>query len=110
MNTAAVRAFRPVDGEEAALFGKDPLERAGLVAAFRFVDVAVHRIARPHDFPPFALHAADELRQMRLDLVLAIEGDARQQRRLVRWVKEVYDGQQWGARRSVVEGKGWKDG
>src|SRR3546814_1203428 len=47
MNTAAVRAFRPVDGEEAAHFGKDPLERAGLVAACRFDDVAVHRIARP---------------------------------------------------------------
>src|SRR3546814_1405218 len=67
------RAFRPVDGEEAAHFGKDPLERAGLVAACRFDDVAVHRIARPHDFPPFALHGADELRQMRLDLVRSEE-------------------------------------
>src|SRR3546814_11672374 len=61
MNTAAVRAFRPVAGEEAAHFGKDPLERAGLVAACRFDDVAVHRIARPHHFPPFALHGADDL-------------------------------------------------
>src|SRR3546814_14637164 len=94
MNTAAVRAFRPVDGEEAAHFGKDPLERAGLVAACRFDDVAVHRIARPHDFPPFALHGADELRQMRLDLVMAIAGDERQPPRLVRRIEDVDHAQQ----------------
>ena len=66
-----MRALGAVDGEEAAHFGEDAVERAGLVAVGRLDDVAVHRVAAPHHRMALALHRADQPRQARLDLVVA---------------------------------------
>src|SRR6266404_6121592 len=69
MDAAGVRALRRVDGEERLHLRQDPVERAGLVAAGRTDGVAVHRIARPDHHAAFALHGADQRRQMIADLV-----------------------------------------
>ena len=45
MDAAGKAALGTMHGKETAYFGKDAFERAGLVAAGRFDDIAVHRIA-----------------------------------------------------------------
>ena len=72
-----MRALGAVDGEEAAHFGEDAVERPRLVAVGRLDDVAVHRIAGPHHRMALALHGADQRGQAGLDLVMAIAGDQR---------------------------------
>src|SRR3546814_10682691 len=77
MDAAAVRALGAVDGEETAHFGQDALEGPRLVTGRGLDDVAVHRVARPDDGMARFLHRAHQLRQMRLDLVVAVAGDER---------------------------------
>src|ERR1700682_2761518 len=64
MDAAGVGTFRRVYGEERLHLRQDPVERTGLVARGRADGVAVHRIARPDDRVTFALHGADQLRQV----------------------------------------------
>ena len=75
MDAAWMRAFGAVDVEEAARFGKDPIERARLIATVRFDHVAVHRIAAPHHRVSFALHRTHQFGKAVLDLVVAITAD-----------------------------------
>ena len=48
MHAAGMGAFGAMDGEEAAHFFQDAVDRAGLVARLQLDGVAVHGIARPH--------------------------------------------------------------
>ena len=89
MDAAGMRAFRPVDGEEALHLGQDAVEGPCLVAAVRFDDIAVHRVAAPHHRVPFGLYCAHEAREAVFDLVVAEAADERDAPRLARGVERV---------------------
>src|SRR5882672_9278880 len=95
MDAAGVRALRRVDGEERLDLRQDPVERAGLVARGRGDGVAVHRIARPDDHMTFALHGADQLRQMIADLVRTEAVDQREASGLIVRIEHVDQLQQF---------------
>ncbi len=75
MDAAGMGPLGAVDGEEAAHLGQDAVEGARLIAGRRLDRVAVHRIARPDHRMALTRDGADQLGQMRLDLVMAIAGD-----------------------------------
>ena len=75
VDAAGIGALGAVDGEEAADFGEDAIEGAGLIAIGGLDDVAVHRIAAPHHRMALALDGADEGGEAGLDLVMPIAGD-----------------------------------
>src|SRR4030088_424573 len=95
MDAAGVGTFRRVDGEERLHLRQDPVERTGLVAAGRADGVAVHRIARPDDRVTFALHSADQLRQMIADLVRTEAVDQREASGLIVRIEHVDQPQQF---------------
>src|SRR5882672_9377038 len=95
MDAAGVRALRRVDGEERFHLRQDPVEGTGLVAAGRGDGVAVHRIARPDDHMTFALHGADQLRQMIADLVRTEAVDQREASGLIVRIEHVDQPQQF---------------
>src|SRR5690606_3443338 len=82
VDTAAKAAFRAMHGEKAAHFREDALERARLVAVVRLDDIAVHRVAGPHDRVAFTQHGAHQRWQAALDLVVTEAGDERHPTRL----------------------------
>ena len=94
MDAAAMRALGTVDGEEAAHFGEDALERTRLVAVGRLDDIAVHRVARPDDGVTRFLHRAHQLGQVRLDLVVAVARDQRHAPRDMVRVQRIEQAQQ----------------
>src|SRR5882672_9932258 len=83
VNAAGMGALRRMDGEERLHLRQDAVERTGLVAGVGGDGVAVHRIARPDHDTAFALHRADQLRQVIGDLVGAEAVDQRQPSGLV---------------------------
>jgi len=95
MDTASMGALSGMDREEAFDLGEDAVERTGLVAGARGDGVAVHGIARPHDDASFALHGADQARQVIADLVGAEPVDQGQPPRLVVRVEHVDQPQQF---------------
>src|SRR6266478_101252 len=94
MDAAGMGALDRMDRKEAFDLGEDAVERTGLVARGRGDGVAMHRIARPHHHAAFALHRADQARQMVADLVGAETVDQRQPSRLVVRVEHVDQPQQ----------------
>ena len=56
MDAARVRSLGTVNSEKSLHFAQDAVERAGLEAAVRFHDIAMHRIAAPHHLVAFALY------------------------------------------------------
>jgi hypothetical protein len=62
---------------------QDRARTAASCSRWRGDRVAVHRIARPHHACAFALHRADQARQMLADLVAAEARDQRQAAGLV---------------------------
>src|SRR3546814_19833737 len=94
MDAAAMRALGAVDGEEAAHFGEDAIERTRLVTIGRLDDIAVHRVARPYDGVTRFLHRAHQPGQMRLDLVVAVTRDQRHAARAMVRVERVEQAQQ----------------
>src|SRR4030081_1627061 len=95
MHAAGIAALRRVDGEERLHLRQDPVEWPGLVAAVRRDGVAMHGIARPHHHPAFALHGANELRQMIADLVRTEAIDQRQASRIIVRIEHVDQPQQF---------------
>ena len=82
-------ALAPMDVEKRLDLSQDEVERPGLVAAAGFDRIAVHRVAGPDHRLAFALHGADEARQMLADLVGAEAADQREPARLVLRAEEV---------------------
>ena len=72
MDAATKTAFGAMNGKKAAYFSENTFERPRLIAARRFDDIAVHRVARPDNRMPFALHRAHQRRKPALDLVIAV--------------------------------------
>src|SRR6266851_155054 len=95
VDAAGMGALRRVDGEERLHLRQYPVERTGLVAGCRGDGVAVHRIARPDHRAAFALHRADQLRQMIADLVRAEAVDQGQPSRLIVRIEHVDQPQQF---------------
>src|SRR3979411_3066683 len=95
MDAAGVGTFRRLDSEERLHLRQDPVERTGLVAAGRADCIAVHRIARPDDRMTFALHSADQLRQMIADLVRTEAVDQREASGLIVRIEHVDQPQQF---------------
>src|SRR5882724_5106724 len=95
MHAAGMGALSGMDREEAFDLGEDAVERTGLVAGGRTDGVAVHGIAGPHDDAAFALHGADQARQVIADLVGAEPVDQGQPPRLVVRVEHVDQPQQF---------------
>jgi hypothetical protein len=94
VDAAAMRALGAVDVEEALDFAKDPVERPGLEARDGGDRVAVHRVARPDDRAPGALHRSDKARQVLEHLVRAEPADQRQAARFVLRVEDVDQAEQ----------------
>src|SRR6202158_1217408 len=95
MDAAGVAALRRVDGEERFHLRQDAVERTGLVARGRGDGVAMHRIARPDHHLTFALHGADQLRQVIADLVRTEAVDQRQASGLVVRIEHIDQPQQF---------------
>src|SRR5580704_7342563 len=95
MDAAGMGPLRGVDGEERLHLRQDAVERAGLVAAVRGDGVAMHGIAGPDHDPAFALHGADQLRQMIADLVRTEAVDQGQASGLVVRIEHVDQPQQF---------------
>src|SRR5450432_918767 len=95
MHAAGIAALRRVDGKKRLHLRQDPVERTGLVAAVRGDGVAMHGIARPHHHPAFALHGANQLRQMIADLVRTEAIDQRQASRIIVRIEHVDQPQQF---------------
>ncbi len=78
VDAAHIGAFRLMNGEKRLDLGQDAIERPGLVAGTGRDGVAVHRIARPHHFAPFAGYGAHQRRQQVADLFAAHPADQRE--------------------------------
>src|SRR5215213_3274203 len=95
MNATGMSALGGVNGEERLHLRQNAVERPGLVSVAGADGVAVHRIAGPHHDAAFALHRADQLRQMIADLVRSEPVDQRQASRLIVGVEHVDQPQQF---------------
>src|SRR6266850_5328153 len=95
VDAAGMGALGRVDGEERLHLRQDPVERTGLVAAVRRDGVAMHGIAGPHHHAAFALHGADQLRQVIGDLVRTEAVDQRQPAGLIVRIEHVDQLQQF---------------
>ena len=82
-----MRAFATMNVEEGLDLAQDEVEGPGLIAAGCLDGVAVHGIARPHHGLAFALHGADQSRQVLAHLVGAEAADEREPPGLVRWIQ-----------------------
>src|SRR6266446_5289311 len=95
VHAAGMRAFGGMDREERLHLRQHPVERTGLVARGRGDGVAVHGIAGPDHHAPFALHGADQRREMVADLLGAETVDQRQASGLVVGIEDVDQLQQF---------------
>src|SRR5690625_3704573 len=89
VDTARVSPLGPVNREEATHFLQDPVEGPRLETASRLDRVAVHRVARPDDLPPFPLHPTYELWKVVFDLVGTHPRNQRDPARLVFRIERV---------------------
>src|SRR5690606_3285636 len=89
MDPTGMRALSSMNGEEAAHLRQDRVERAGLETVRRLDRVAMHRIARPDDDTAFALHRADQPRQLGLDVLGTHPADQRETTWFVAGIEDV---------------------
>ena len=89
MKTAGIGALGLADVEEVLDLAQDRIEGPRLVSARRLYRVAMHGIARPDHRFAFALHRADEIGEMRADLLRAEAADQRQAARFIGRIQDV---------------------
>src|SRR3954469_23365318 len=111
MDAACMASLRGMDGEERLHLRQDAIEWARFVAAAGGDGVAVHRIARPDHDAAFALHCANQLRQMIANLVRSEAVDQCQAPRLIVGIEHVDQPQQfvWLERGAAFQADGVLD-